>query len=149
MTESTTLDARCTCDPGPMGEHHDYCETRHPDHPCDARTCRFALATLNAAVERIATADIEFLREVLGEIAQGHEPNPDWDGPPRGTCTTCGGTGIVYHGTGEDGHIWGPETCCCDHNHCVKCFTCCDVESGDLQCPELLLIVGETVAVRS
>lgn len=32
----------CTCEPGPMSEHHDYCETSHPHHPCHAETCAYA-----------------------------------------------------------------------------------------------------------
>jgi hypothetical protein len=35
-SESNTQDAaQCSCDPGPMGEHHDYCEMNHQNHPCD------------------------------------------------------------------------------------------------------------------
>lgn len=31
----------CTCDPGPGGEHRDYCSRNHPNHACSELTCDY------------------------------------------------------------------------------------------------------------
>jgi hypothetical protein len=60
-----------------------------------------------------------------------HEPDPSWE-PLASPCGSCGGTGVV-HGPGGNGN-WTDDQCCCDHNHCEYCGSCCDPATGELDC---------------
>ncbi|MDW4918684.1 hypothetical protein [Streptomyces californicus] len=60
-----------------------------------------------------------------------------------GACYSCGDTGVRYDGTGPDGHMWGGEQCCCQHEHCA-CGAC-----GGFPCDEVDYVVHlATVLLR-
>jgi hypothetical protein len=74
-------EASCTCDGGPQlgieGDPHcDYCETNHPHHPCDERSCRFAEreAPTPASVRAAALRRIEQREATPGNPADGPSP---------------------------------------------------------------------------
>lgn len=77
------------------------------------------------------TTDKATLIGIIGGLLDLHQPDPEWEQPPR-TCSVCGGTGLV-HGPGGNGN-WTDERCCCDHNHCEYCSSCCDPQTGELDC---------------
>lgn len=55
---------------------------------------------------------------VVGEHWRHPAPGPN---PSHtGACGTCGGTGEVYHGTGEAGHVFA-GACGCDQPYCGNC----------------------------
>ena len=60
--------------------------------------------------------------QALCRLAQGHfRHDPPGPSPsPSGLCGACGGTGEVYRGTGETGHIFD-GACGCETPYCGGC----------------------------
>ncbi|MGW0670611.1 hypothetical protein [Streptomyces sp. NPDC002746] len=111
-----------------------------------------AEATMNRAhelLEQVGTApELGALHQPLADLLAFHlsddsrhgvlrAPEPETVADPAldavfrttGTCYSCGDSGVRHNGTGPDGHMWGGEQCCCQHEHC-RCggFPCGEVD---------------------
>ncbi|MEU3399429.1 hypothetical protein [Streptomyces filamentosus] len=60
--------------------------------------------------------------------------------PSSSTCSSCGGTGVRYAGTGPEGHQWTDVECCCQHDHC-RCGAC-----GAYPCDEVQALLAVATA---
>ncbi|MFI1226286.1 MULTISPECIES: hypothetical protein [Streptomyces] len=125
-----------------------------------------AEATMNRAydlLEQDGTApELGPLRQPLAGLLAFHLSEDSGHGPLRATepqhaadpaldaifptdrvCYSCGDTGVRYDGTGPEGHMWGGEQCCCQHEHCA-CGGC-----GGFPCEEVDYVVHlATVLLR-
>ncbi|GAA2623671.1 hypothetical protein GCM10010399_63660 [Dactylosporangium fulvum] len=118
----------CTCT-DPFASSPPAFEEACPAHGSEARDVaqrlgRWRIELVGAApavltdVHLRLYTSIEALEELLGGHWRHEAPGPTPS--PTGTCGSCGGTGEVFHGFGEDGPIFAGE-CGCETPYCGGC----------------------------
>lgn len=140
MINDDEIAEACTCPmPRPIDEpwEHEYVED------CRAHALHRRVRERLGAVGATGRAIVGLLELHYRHDAPGPSPSP------TGNCGTCGGTGVVYLGRGEDGPVWSDEECGCETPYCGGCREAWPCSSAQVVAEQFdLVFTEEELAAR-